>query len=335
MTSPRLAVVMVNWNGTADTLACVDSLREQLQANDSVLVVDNGSSPDQLTPLRAAAGNAFALIENGTNRGFAGATNVGVRRALELDAQWVLWWNNDALPGPGCIETLLTTAQARDLAAAQPLLVSEPQTDRIDSAGLFAKPGPRSIGLAARETDPRGSDRTHSNPRSLRCRGFVPSPSAARRRTHGRRPVRALRRPRSGASHRQGRRQSDARADGGCQPPSGYLRRPRRSGAAPETQALAPAQCGRTGIARLAGEKLAAARSARCLADGAGTLARPSQRVPLPAALATGVGSTPRIPAGDGNPRRRPQSVCATARLAPAGAGTNSLLADDKGHRLP
>lgn len=139
MNPPRITAVIVNWNGTEDTRACVAQLRTQLGADDHVIVVDNGSTPEQLAEARS--GEGFELIENGRNLGFAGATNVGVRRALELDSQWILWRNNDALPRPGCIGSLLSAAVALDLSSAQPLLVSEHAPDRIDSAGLYANRG--------------------------------------------------------------------------------------------------------------------------------------------------------------------------------------------------
>jgi len=134
-TTTRLAVVVLNWNAAADTLRCVDALRRELGEHDELIVVDNGSAPDQLEPLAELTG--VTLLRNRDNLGFAGGTNVGVRHALAQDAEWVLWWNNDALPRPGAIAKLLATAERDRLAAAQPLLVREHDPSRIDSAGLF------------------------------------------------------------------------------------------------------------------------------------------------------------------------------------------------------
>ena len=42
--APLVAVVVLNWNGRDDTLACLRSLRRAEAAELRVLVVDNGSS---------------------------------------------------------------------------------------------------------------------------------------------------------------------------------------------------------------------------------------------------------------------------------------------------
>ena len=41
------AIILVNWNGADDTIACLNSLL-QLRGNFSVLVVDNGSGDDSV-----------------------------------------------------------------------------------------------------------------------------------------------------------------------------------------------------------------------------------------------------------------------------------------------
>lgn len=142
MTELRLAVVVLNWNNTADTKRCLQSLLPELSDRDRVLVVDNASEAGELDALRGldAFGNPrVERIENDRNLGFAGGTNTGVRRALELEARWVLWWNNDALPDPGAIEVLLEAAERLELDSAGVLLRSERDPSRIDSIGLGAR----------------------------------------------------------------------------------------------------------------------------------------------------------------------------------------------------
>lgn len=108
----RVAVVILNWNGWRDTIACVDSLRRQTVQPAWVVVVDNASTDDSERELRSACGEAH-FIQSGANLGFAGGNNVGARWALEqgADAVWLL--NNDATAAPNALEELVRTDEAR------------------------------------------------------------------------------------------------------------------------------------------------------------------------------------------------------------------------------
>lgn len=103
----KLVAVVLNWNGGDDTIAALASL-EGIQT----ICVDNGStdgSPDAV----ASRFPAVDLIRTGINLGFAGGNNVGIRRALDGGADWVLLLNNDAVAEPGLAGALERAAAAR------------------------------------------------------------------------------------------------------------------------------------------------------------------------------------------------------------------------------
>jgi GT2 family glycosyltransferase len=50
---PAVAIVVLNWNGLADTLRCIASLERQTYPNFHILVVDNGSTDGSVAALRA------------------------------------------------------------------------------------------------------------------------------------------------------------------------------------------------------------------------------------------------------------------------------------------
>jgi GT2 family glycosyltransferase len=111
--APLISVVILNWNGADDTLACLDSLATLTYPNFTVLLVDNGSTDDSLQ--RVLANNwAFSLyiIENGANLGFAEGNNVGIRAALESGADFVMLLNNDTEIAPDCLDRLMDVAAA-------------------------------------------------------------------------------------------------------------------------------------------------------------------------------------------------------------------------------
>ena len=103
----NLIAVVLNWNGGDDTLEALASLGEL-----SAICVDNGSTDgsDALVEQRFPE---VELLRTGTNLGFAGGNNTGIRRALERGADWVLVLNNDAVAEPGLAAALERAASAR------------------------------------------------------------------------------------------------------------------------------------------------------------------------------------------------------------------------------
>lgn len=111
---PSVCVVVVNWNGLADTIQCLESLqhltyRGQLQ----ILVVDNGSEDGSAATLRSRFPWA-RLIENGENLGYTGGNNVGLRYALAEGAEYIWLLNNDATVDPDSLSCLVRSGEATE-----------------------------------------------------------------------------------------------------------------------------------------------------------------------------------------------------------------------------
>ena len=103
----RLIAVVLNWNGSDDTPRALESLQ-----GIETICVDNGSTDGSDAEIERHFPDV-ALIRNGANLGFAGGVNIGIVRALELGADWVLLVNNDAVADPGIGEALDRAAAAR------------------------------------------------------------------------------------------------------------------------------------------------------------------------------------------------------------------------------
>jgi GT2 family glycosyltransferase len=110
---PTVAIIILNWNNPADTLACLRSVAaldypaERLQA----IVVDNGSTDDSVARIRATYPDV-TLIETGANLGYAGGNNVGIRYALEMHPDYVLILNNDTEVKSDFLSRLLEEAES-------------------------------------------------------------------------------------------------------------------------------------------------------------------------------------------------------------------------------
>lgn len=109
LVDPIVAVVVLNWNGCADTLDCINSLEGCTYSATRVYVVDNGSDDESLKVLRplSRVGKGFSLIEVGCNLGFSGGNNVGIRQAVSDGADYVMLLNNDTVVDPDFIQPLV------------------------------------------------------------------------------------------------------------------------------------------------------------------------------------------------------------------------------------
>ena len=76
----RVGIVVLNYRGVADTIACLESLAA-LDVAARVIVVDNGSGDGSAQRLATVPG--VELIVNDTNLGFAAGNNVAIERLLE------------------------------------------------------------------------------------------------------------------------------------------------------------------------------------------------------------------------------------------------------------
>lgn len=110
--APRVAIILLNWNGHQDTLACLESLRRLDYPNAAVFVVDNASTDGSEAILRAAATPDVTILQSGANLGFAGGNNLGIRAALDHGADYVWLLNNDTMVDPGALSALVRRAEA-------------------------------------------------------------------------------------------------------------------------------------------------------------------------------------------------------------------------------
>ena len=133
-----LAVVVLNWNGLADTRALLPTLaacRVPAGWRVQVVVVDNGSSDGSPQAL-AAEFPEIELLALPDNRRFAGGNNHGIRHALATGADAVMLLNNDTRVDPGLVERLLLALeQDPGAAAAAPLIYFGAPSQRIWYAG--------------------------------------------------------------------------------------------------------------------------------------------------------------------------------------------------------
>lgn len=145
-----MGIVVLHYNGLADTLECLESLATVRSEDVVVWVVDNASTDDPT----AAINDRFSwcrLQRNPTNEGWAGGNNVGIRLALQAGCDWVLLLNNDTRVSPRIVDRLLVAATADDrLGVIGPLINEWEPADQIQTACCFFNPVDSPAMLASR-----------------------------------------------------------------------------------------------------------------------------------------------------------------------------------------
>jgi len=101
----KIAAIVVTFQPGEEVGKTVRALLPQVSA---VLVIDNGSHPENLKRLRALCGTAEVLSLD-RNEGIAHAHNVGIARARQLAATHVLLMDQDSLASPDMVSGLLAT----------------------------------------------------------------------------------------------------------------------------------------------------------------------------------------------------------------------------------
>jgi GT2 family glycosyltransferase len=101
-----VAIVVLNLNGTEDTLGCLKSLSRLQGPPSRTYVVDNGSVPP-LHPSLGEYATSVVLIESARNLGYTGGCNLGARAALRDGAEYVLFLNNDTEVAPDFLGPLV------------------------------------------------------------------------------------------------------------------------------------------------------------------------------------------------------------------------------------
>lgn len=128
-----VGIVISNYNGWADTVKCLESLRRQTFRDFRVYLIDDASTDDSPAQLRAALQPGDVFLPQARNLGFAAANNLGIRRAWQDGADAVLLLNNDTACAPDLLEQLLRHTPPGAVSCPKMLFMDPP--DEIWFAG--------------------------------------------------------------------------------------------------------------------------------------------------------------------------------------------------------
>lgn len=137
------SVVVINYNLEHDTINCVKSLVNAGLPLSSIIVIDNASSEGSVDTIVQHFGEDIQLIHLHENRGYAGGSNVGIRKALDDQAEWILLMNNDTVVDPKFFVQLewATTKLGDTYKLFSPMILFFDKKNKISFLGDFIVPG--------------------------------------------------------------------------------------------------------------------------------------------------------------------------------------------------
>lgn len=139
----KLTIILVNYNGKNYNKACMESILASSGMEEvNIIVVDNASQDESMRMLEEqyAGDGRLELIRLDDNYGFSYANNVGIRRAGERGADYVLLLNNDTEIASDMLSQLWECAKRHPGSVVVPKIYYSDDRKRLWSAGEAFRP---------------------------------------------------------------------------------------------------------------------------------------------------------------------------------------------------
>lgn len=107
----RVITILINYNGFADTVECIKSIKESSYKSD-IFVVDNSEKDSDFVKLSKIKDIKVIRCEN---NGFSAANNIGFRYAIENNYNYVIILNNDTVIDKYMIQRLIVNCDSNSV----------------------------------------------------------------------------------------------------------------------------------------------------------------------------------------------------------------------------
>jgi hypothetical protein len=132
MNKPLVSIISINYKQALVTCEMLASLQAVTYPNYEIIIVDNASPEEEITPIEKDYPNA-QLVRSPQNLGFAGGNNLGIAVAK---GKYLLFLNNDTEVAPGFLEPLIELFEANaSVGVASPKIIFHGTDNLIQYAG--------------------------------------------------------------------------------------------------------------------------------------------------------------------------------------------------------
>jgi len=111
----KVTAIVLAWNHVEDTVECLESLTCSTYSPLQFLLVDNAST-DNTVEVVSQHFPMVEILQSDENLGVSGGYNLGMKRAIEEGADYLLIANNDILVDPRMVQSLVDTLEAHPTA---------------------------------------------------------------------------------------------------------------------------------------------------------------------------------------------------------------------------
>lgn len=140
MERPLAYVVVLNYNAGAWLRACFEALAETRYPNLGILMVDNASTDSSLN-IMAEHHPGIEVIRAGANLGFSEGNNIGIRRALDKGADYVVLLNPDTRVAPEWLDRMVEAGESDPRIGILGAVQLDYESEGFNSWTLSAFPG--------------------------------------------------------------------------------------------------------------------------------------------------------------------------------------------------
>ena len=130
----KLYIITINYNSSIHTIELIDNLSNSSFKNFEVVIVDNNSNIIEKEKLKVIKKQAH-IIYSENNLGFSGGNNLGIKYALDNNADYVMILNNDTIIDSKCLKNMMEYIVSTDCDAICPLILNYYNRDIINYAG--------------------------------------------------------------------------------------------------------------------------------------------------------------------------------------------------------
>jgi GT2 family glycosyltransferase len=132
---PKVIIIILNWNGEKNTIECLNSINQIIYPNYDVIIIDSNSTDNSIEKIKSNFLNVN-IIKNRKNLGFSGGFNVGIKKAIDNKADYIVCLNNDVIVDKNFIMELIKIGEIRsDIGGLYPMEYNYDQPNKINAAG--------------------------------------------------------------------------------------------------------------------------------------------------------------------------------------------------------